>query len=92
MYNCLSSFFLYNRILIKYDSLNGVSVGNTYNVETIRSAIKKTFGANAKLDCKNGALTDVYLNFYVRGKDTYEVTEDYIAAGSCKDAVYFPPK
>ncbi|KAK4518250.1 uncharacterized protein ATC70_001602 [Mucor velutinosus] len=72
-------------------NLNGVSPGNTYNVETIRDAIKNKYGADVKLDCKNGALTNVSLYFYVKGRSDYMITEalDY---GNCRDAVFFPKK
>ncbi|KAK4518268.1 iqgap- protein [Mucor velutinosus] len=72
-------------------NLNGVSPGNTYNVETIRDAIKKEYGADVKLDCSGGALTDVSLNFYVKGRSDYMIT-DVLQPGNCRGAVFFPKK
>ncbi|CEP15033.1 hypothetical protein [Parasitella parasitica] len=56
-------------------NLNGVSPGNTYNVETIREALRTAYGASAKLDCRNGALSEVSLNFYVKGRSDYVITD-----------------
>lgn len=72
-------------------SLNGVSPGRYYNVETIREAIKKAYGANVKLDCHGNQLSEVSLNFYVRGRDKYEIT-DVARAGTCRGAVFYPKK
>ncbi|KAK4518319.1 uncharacterized protein ATC70_001671 [Mucor velutinosus] len=72
-------------------NLNGVSPGSTHNVETIRDAIKKVYGANVKLDCSGGALIDVSLNFYVKGRSDYMIT-DVLQPGNCRGAVFFPKK
>ena len=71
--------------------MNGVPPGYRYNVQTIRDAIKKAYGANVKLDCIGGRLNEVSLNFYVRGRDKYEIT-DVLQPGNCRGAVYFPRK
>ncbi|CAO3607777.1 unnamed protein product [Mucor hiemalis] len=70
---------------------NGVSVGSSYNVETIRSAIEKEYGAKVKLDCKSGVLNEIHAYFYVRGKTGYELT-DALTKGTCTGAVKFPKK
>lgn len=72
-------------------SSNGITAGGSYATETIRSAIKKVYGAKAKLDCSSGALTDVTINFYVQGKSTYQIT-DVLQAGSCKGTISIPSK
>ncbi|KAG2195374.1 base non specific RNase Rh [Mucor mucedo] len=72
-------------------NLNGVSPGRHYNVETIRDAIKSTYGANVKLDCHGNQLSEISLNFYVRGRDKYEIT-NVQRAGNCRGAVYYPKK
>lgn len=71
--------------------MNGVSPGRYYNVETIRDAIKSTYGANVKLDCRGNQLSEISLNFYVRGRDKYEIT-NVQRAGNCRGAVYYPKK
>lgn len=81
----------FSKIIISRFSTNGVPAGYRYNVETIREAIKKAYGANVKLDCRGGALNEVSLNFYVRGKDQYEIT-NVLQPGNCRGAVYFPRK
>ncbi|KAI8983749.1 ribonuclease T2-like protein [Pilobolus umbonatus] len=73
-------------------NLNGVSPGRTYNVNTIRDAIKQALGADVRLDCdRSGQLTEVSLFFYVKGRDHYMIT-NAISKGSCRDAVYYPKK
>ncbi|KAI9253582.1 base non specific RNase Rh [Sporodiniella umbellata] len=73
-------------------SLNGVLPGNTYNVNTFADAIKSYLGARPILDCdRSGTLTEVSLYFYVKGKDTYAIT-DATRQGTCRGAVYFPVK
>lgn len=72
-------------------SSNGITPGKSYATETIRSAISKVYGAKAKLDCASGALTDVTINFYVKGKSTYQIT-DVLSAGSCKGTISLPAK
>lgn len=72
-------------------SLNGVSPGNRYNVETIRQALKTAYGANVKLDCKGGSLSEVSLNFYVKGRSDYIIT-DVLQPGNCRGAVFYPKK
>ncbi|RCI06494.1 hypothetical protein CU098_001044, partial [Rhizopus stolonifer] len=58
---------------------------------TIRDAIKSTFGAEPKLDCVRGSLSEVSLNFYVRGKSNYEIT-NVLEQGNCRGLVSFPRK
>lgn len=72
-------------------SLNGVSPGRQYNVQTIRDALKQAYGANVKLDCVGGRLSEVSLNFYVRGRDQYEIT-NVLQPGNCRGAVFYPRK
>ncbi|CAO3613793.1 unnamed protein product [Mucor hiemalis] len=72
-------------------SSNGITAGGSYATEAIRSAIQKVYGAKAKLDCASGALTDVTINFYVKGKSTYQIT-DVLSAGSCKGTISLPSK
>ncbi|KAI8378988.1 ribonuclease T2 [Blakeslea trispora] len=72
-------------------NLNGVSPGRVYNVQTIRDAIKKAFGATAKLDCLHGSLSEVSLNFYVKGTSDYVIT-DVLDQGNCRGAVNYPRK
>ncbi|KAI7869606.1 RNase Sy, partial [Mucor mucedo] len=76
-----------------YAALKASSIvpGKAYPVETIRTAISKAYGASVKLDCTSKKLTEVALNFYVRGKDSYEIT-DVLSAGSCSGSVTFPVK
>lgn len=74
-----------------YYSLNGVIPGAQYNVETIRDAIRQAYGADVKLDCTSGTLSEVGLYFYVQGRDTYLIT-DTIDKGSCTNAVNYPKK
>ena len=72
-------------------SSNGITAGGSYATETIRSAIQSVYGAQAKLDCASGALTDVTINFYVQGKSTYKIT-DVLSKGSCKGTISLPSK
>jgi ribonuclease T2 len=72
-------------------SLNGVSPGRQYNVQTIRDAIKTAYGANVKLDCQGNTLTDVSLNFYVKGRSEYMIT-DVLQQGNCRGAINYPKK
>jgi hypothetical protein len=71
--------------------LNGVSPGRQYNVQTIRDAIKKAYGANVKLDCHGNTLSEVSLNFYVKGRSEYMIT-DVLQQGNCRGAVNYPKK
>lgn len=73
------------------NSLNGVSPGRRYNAQTIRDALKTAYGANAKIDCYGGQLSEISLNFYVRGRDKYEIT-DALRPGNCQGAVFYPKK
>ncbi|KAI8991243.1 ribonuclease T2-like protein [Mycotypha africana] len=72
-------------------NLNGVGPGRYYNVETVRQAIQKSFGASAKLDCRGDRLSEVSLYFYVQGRDKY-IPTNALSYGSCRGRVFFAKK
>ncbi|KAG0734786.1 hypothetical protein G6F60_010024 [Rhizopus arrhizus] len=72
-------------------SSNGITPGGTYTATEMQSAIENYFGAKAKIDCSSGTLSDVALYFYVRGRDTYVIT-DALSTGSCSGDVEYPTK
>lgn len=78
------------RLSFQY-SLNGVFPGRYYNVETFRNAIRTAFGAEPKLDCVRGRINEISLNFYVKGRSDYIIT-DVLQRGNCRGAVYYPKK
>ncbi|KAI8343782.1 base non specific RNase Rh [Choanephora cucurbitarum] len=77
---------LYNAL-----SASGITPGGSYDVEDMRDAIQKAFGATAKLDCISGAINEIGLYFYVKGTNTY-IPTDTLALGNCKGSVKYPKK
>ncbi|CAO3702448.1 unnamed protein product [Rhizopus stolonifer] len=72
-------------------SSNGITPGGTYSASAMRSALEDYFGASVYLGCSSGTLSDVELFFYVKGRDTYQIT-DAVSTGSCSGSVEYPTK
>ncbi|KAG2230830.1 hypothetical protein INT48_003983 [Thamnidium elegans] len=88
IFNIFIVFFL---LMYNISNLNGVSPGRYYNVQTIRDAFKAAYNADVKLDCSGNRLSEVSLNFYVRGRKNYEIT-NVLRPGNCRGAVFYPKK
>lgn len=72
-------------------SSNGITPGGRYSASEMRSALEDYFGASVYLGCSSGTLSDVELFFYVKGRDTYQIT-DAVSTGSCSGSVEYPTK
>ncbi|KAG0339362.1 ribonuclease T2-like [Podila horticola] len=65
--------------------------GSTPNAADMHAAIVEAFKVDAQINCRSGALTEIFLNFQVRNVDEYVLIAPR-NAGTCKGHILYPVK
>jgi ribonuclease T2 len=67
-----------------------ITPGGSYSVTAMQSAIRAAFGVTAKIDCSSGTLSDIEINFLVKGTNTY--VPQNTSGSTCSGTVDYPSK
>ncbi|KAG2171926.1 hypothetical protein INT43_001402 [Umbelopsis isabellina] len=67
-----------------------ITPGGSYSVSDMQDAIQSAFGVTAKIDCSSGTLSDIEINFVVKGTTTY--IPQNTSGSTCKGTVDYPSK
>ncbi|KAG0333937.1 ribonuclease T2-like [Podila humilis] len=81
-----SQYNLYQALAAK-----NILPGTNPNVADMHTAIKAAFGVDAQINCKDGALSEIWLYFRVKNHDQY-VPAAPLSIGSCKGFISYPVK
>nr|BAK32792.1 ribonuclease T2 [Umbelopsis isabellina] len=67
-----------------------ITPGGSYTYTAMQNAIKAAFGVTAKIDCSSGTLSDIEINFNVKGTSTYVPVNT--TGSTCSGTVKYPTK